>query len=147
VEAEDRRVVFVMPWKGRTMIGTTEADFGGDPDKVTPLDQEVAYLKAIYEKHFPGRDSTVINQWAGLRVLPTATGAAFTRSRETQLPVDNQKNPRVLSIFGGKLTGYRATGEKVMKILKRTLPKKTAKGNTRELKLIDPAVRGESVGA
>ncbi len=139
VEAEDRRVVFVMPWKGRTMIGTTEANFTDDPDKVTALDEEVAYLKAIYEKHFPDRDSTVINQWAGLRVLPAATGSAFKRSRETQLPVDNSKQPRVLSIFGGKLTGYRATGEKVMKVLKRTLPKKTAKASTRELELKDPA--------
>ena len=138
VEADDGRVVFVMPWKGRTMIGTTEASFTGDPDKVTPLEEEVVYLKAIYEQHFPDRDSTVINQWAGLRVLPAATGAAFKRSRETQLPVDNKSQPRVLSIFGGKLTGYRATGEKVMKMLKRTLPKKTPVGSTRKLKLADP---------
>jgi len=138
VEADDGRVVFVMPWQGRTMIGTTEANFTDDPDKVTPLEEEVAYLKAIYVKHFPDRDSTVINQWAGLRVLPAATGAAFKRSRETQLPVDNNSQPRVLSIFGGKLTGYRATGEKVMKILKRTLPKEIPVGSTRELTLIDP---------
>jgi len=138
VEADDGRVVFVMPWQGRTLIGTTEANFTDDPDKVTPLEEEVAYLKAIYVKHFPDRDSTVINQWAGLRVLPAATGAAFKRSRETQLPVDNNSQPRVLSIFGGKLTGYRATGEKVMKILKRTLPKEIPVGSTRELTLIDP---------
>ena len=53
VEADDGRVVFVMPWQGRTMIGTTEAKFTDDPDNVTPLEDEVAYLKAIYEKHFP----------------------------------------------------------------------------------------------
>ena len=139
VEAKDKRVVFVMPWQGRTMIGTTEAKFTDDPDKVTPLDEEVAYLKEIYENHFPGRDSTVINKWTGLRVLPAATGVAFKRSRETQLPVNDTSKPRVLSIFGGKLTGYRATGEKVMKILKRTLPTKTPVASTRELPLKDPS--------
>ncbi|NND98923.1 MAG: FAD-dependent oxidoreductase [Pirellulaceae bacterium] len=139
VEAEDKRVVFVMPWQGHTMIGTTEAKYAGDPDKVTPLAEEVTYLKKLFERHFPGRDSTVINQWAGLRVLPAATGAAFKRSRETQLPIDNASRPRILSIYGGKLTGYRATGEKVMKILKRTLPEKQPVASTRELPLRDPA--------
>ena len=142
VEAEDKRVVFVMPWKGRTMIGTTEAKFDDDPDKVHALDQEVKYLRDIYQTHFPHRDATVLNHWAGLRVLPAATGAAFKRSRETQLPVDNKSAPRLLSIFGGKLTGYRATGEKVMKILKHTLPRKTPVGNTRKLSLKDPASDG-----
>ncbi|MGB7344222.1 MAG: FAD-dependent oxidoreductase [Pirellulaceae bacterium] len=139
VEAKDKRVVFVMPWKGHTMIGTTEAKFDDDPDKVAALDEEVAYLKEVYETHFPDRDSTVINHWAGLRVLPAASGAAFKRSRETQLPVDDDTTPRVLSIFGGKLTGYRATGEKVMKILRRTLPQTSPVSSTRELKLKDPA--------
>ena len=144
VEAEDKRVVFVMPWKGRTMIGTTEANFTDDPDCVTALDRELEYLKAIYEKHFPDRDSTIINHWAGLRVLPAAEGAAFKRSRETQLPVDNESNPRVLSIFGGKLTGYRATAEKVMKELKQSLPRRTPIASTREMKLVDPAGVGKS---
>jgi glycerol-3-phosphate dehydrogenase len=142
VEAEDKRVVFVMPWKGRTMIGTTEAKFDDDPDKVHALDQEVEYLRGIYQTHFPHRDATVLNHWAGLRVLPAATGAAFKRSRETQLPLNDKSTPRLLSIFGGKLTGYRATGEKVMKILKRTLPSKTPVSSTRELALKDPASDG-----
>ena len=138
VEAKDKRVVFVMPWNDRTLVGTTESRFGGNPDQVTPLDSEIQYLKDVYETHFPDRDHSVINQWAGLRVLPVAKGAAFKRSRETMLPVDNQSRPRLLSIYGGKLTGYRATAEKVMKILSRTLPKVTPVANTRELHLQDP---------
>jgi glycerol-3-phosphate dehydrogenase len=138
VEAKDKRVVFVMPWKGHTMVGTTESKFDGNPDEVTPLDTEVQYLKEIYETHFPGRDPSVINQWAGLRVLPAAKGAAFNRTRETMLPVDNPSRPRLVSIYGGKLTGYRVTAEKVLKILARTLPKMTRIANTRELHLTDP---------
>ncbi len=138
VEAEDKRVVFVMPWQDRTMVGTTEAPFQGNPDEVTPLDSEVQYLRDTYQKHFPDRDHTILNQWAGLRVLPVATGAAFKRSRETQLPVDNPSRPRVLSIYGGKLTGYRATAQKIMKILSRTLPRVTPVAKTSELPLEDP---------
>ncbi len=147
VEANDKRVVFVMPWQGRTMVGTTESKFDGDPDEVTPLDTEIQYLRNVYATHFPGRDHSVINRWAGLRVLPAATGEAFRRSRETMLPVDNPSRPRLVSIYGGKLTGYRVTAEKVMKILSKTLPRKTATASTRELFLTDPGGQSsESTG-
>ena len=64
-------------------------------------------------------------------------GEAFKRSRETQLPVDSVTRPRLLTIFGGKLTGYRATAEKVMNLLTRTLPSRTPIASTRELLLGD----------
>lgn len=132
---KDRRAVFVMPWKGHTMVGTTEHAYSEDPANVCALDKEVDYLLHVYGRHFPNGDTTVIDKWAGLRVLPAATGAAFKRSRETQLPVDNEQCPRVLSIFGGKLTGYRATAEKVLAKLERSLPKRTRKARTDELPL------------
>jgi glycerol-3-phosphate dehydrogenase len=139
VEAKDGRVVFVMPWQDRTMVGTTEYKFAGDPDQAAPQQSEIRYLQDTYSDYFPERDASVINQWAGLRVLPAAEGAAFRRSRETLLPVDNPSSPRVLSIYGGKLTGYRATAQKVMKILAKSLPAATAVADTRQLPLSDPA--------
>jgi len=66
-----------------------------------------------------------VDKWAGLR----------KRSRETQLPMDNDAQPRVLSIFGGKLTGYRATAEKVVKQLQRTLPNVAEIARTDQLSL------------
>lgn len=133
---KDRRAVFAMPWKeDRTMFGTTEHLYSGDPAQVHALDEEVDYLIDVYKRFFPGRDTTVLDKWAGLRVLPAATGAAFKRSRETQLPVDSAKRPRLLSIFGGKLTGYRATALKVIDKLSVTLPKKDRRAHTHELTL------------
>lgn len=132
---KDRRAVFVMPWKGHTMVGTTEHAYTADPAKVHALDEEVDYLISVYRRHFPKRPDEVLDRWAGLRVLPAAQGAAFKRSRETQLPVDNPRQPRVLSIFGGKLTGYRATAEKVIDKLRPTLPSRTSVARTDELPL------------
>lgn len=131
----DQRAVFVMPWKGRTMLGTTEHVFDGPPENVKPLEEETEYLLAGYREFFPARSIEVLDAWAGLRVLPAATGAAFKRSRETQLPVDNEASPRVLSVFGGKLTGYRATALKVMKQIRPALPDVQPIGDTSELKL------------
>ena len=136
---QDKRAVFVMPWKnGTTLVGTTEHHYTGAPDAVAPLPQERKYLIDVYQNYFPNRSTEIINEWAGLRVLPTAGGTAFGRSRETQLPVDNQGHPKVLSVFGGKLTGYRATAQQVMHILKRTLPKKDPVIRTSEIPLYSP---------
>ena len=140
---KDKRAVFVIPWKGRTMLGTTEHAYEGDPGQVSVLPEEVDYLLEGYQQHFPDRDTEVIKSWAGLRVLPSAKGAAFKRSRETQLPVDNKQRPRFLSIFGGKLTGYRATAVKVLKTLKPMLPSATAVADTAEVKLTP--VEGDSL--
>ncbi len=61
--------------------------------------------------------------------------SAFKTSRETLLPTDDEHKPRVLSILGGKLTGYRATAQRVMGVLRRTLPTREKQADTRELKL------------
>ena len=134
---QDGRAVFVMPWKeDRTLLGTTEHVYHGDPGQVAPLPMEQEYLLEGFQHYFPSRKAEVIDSWAGLRVLPAAKGAAFKRSRETQLPVDNKNQPRFLSIFGGKLTGYRATALKVMKVLQPTLPSVKAVADTAELRLV-----------
>jgi glycerol-3-phosphate dehydrogenase len=77
----------------------------------------------------------VTEAFAGLRVLPAGAGPAFGRSRETVLHVDRAGRPRVLSIYGGKLTAYRATAEKVMRRLAPSLPARPARASTRTLPL------------
>lgn len=131
----DKRAVFVMPWKGHTLVGTTEYKYQGNPAKVHSIDASVDYLVDLYQQFFPDQDATVLNRWAGLRVLPAQQGKAFKRSRETQLPVDRQDQPRLVSIFGGKLTGYRATALKVLKTLEPSLPKRQRLAHTHELPL------------
>ena len=131
----DRRAVFVMPWHGRTLVGTTETLFTGDPGVVEPLPAEISYLQKTLAHYFPTRALNVMESFAGLRVLPTGDGAAFHRPRETRLGVDDERTPRAITIYGGKLTGYRATAEKVMDRLCAHLPVRRRMGDTRELSL------------
>jgi glycerol-3-phosphate dehydrogenase len=77
---------------------------------------------------------------AGLRVLPSSgpEGGAVsvnTRSRETLLYLDNEGHPRVLTVYGGKLTTYRLTAERVMARLAGVLPVRKVVADTRYLKL------------
>jgi glycerol-3-phosphate dehydrogenase len=136
VEApQDRRAVFLLPWGDHALLGTTEHRYSGDPGSVSVLPEEEHYLLEVLAHYFPRRPATVIDRFAGLRVLPAATGAAFERSRETRLNPDNTRRPRLVSIYGGKLTGYRATAVKVMRMLGPTLPARTAVADTADIPL------------
>jgi len=68
-------------------------------------------------------------------VLPANEESAFRRSRETILYPDRLVRPRLLSIYGGKLTTYRATAEKVISQLAPGLPKRKVIADTRKLAL------------
>jgi glycerol-3-phosphate dehydrogenase len=122
----DGRAVFVMPWHGATLIGTTETPYRGEPDKVHPLPEEEEYLLAVARHYFPAfrhlRRAHITQSFAGLRVLPAATQTAFDRSRETIFSTDREPKPRVLGIYGGKLTGWRAAAAHVLDRIGTSLP-------------------------
>ena len=138
----DGRAVFVMPWHGHTLVGTTETRFRGDPDQVHPHAAERHYLVSVLRHYFAQYAKLdthqLIDSFAGLRVLPAGAGHAFHRSRETLLVTDRPARPRALSIYGGKLTGWRATAEHVCREIAPALPARAARADTRTLKLPSP---------
>jgi glycerol-3-phosphate dehydrogenase len=115
---QDHRAIFVLPFKGGTLLGTTEQVFEGNPDGVAPSEEETRYLLEVIHSHFPHFNHQPSESWAGLRVLPASGKNPFKRSREVQFAETNN----YLAIYGGKLTGYRATAERALKkILKSML--------------------------
>jgi len=136
---EDKRAVFVMPWKGNIMVGTTESFYHGNPAKVHPLAKEKSYLLQTLGYYFPKyrhyNHSDIIDSFAGLRVLPRTEGSAFSRPRDTIFHTDQSDEPRLVTIYGGKLTAYRATAEKLITEFRHVLPDRQAVANTKTLKL------------
>jgi glycerol-3-phosphate dehydrogenase len=135
----DGRAVFVMPWQDATLVGTTETPYRGEPDRVQPLPEEEEYLLAVARRYFPAvRGMTredIQQRFAGLRVLPAASQAAFDRSRESIFTTDRDPNPRVLGIYGGKLTGWRAAAAHVMQRIAPSLDPKPRRAATDQLPL------------
>jgi glycerol-3-phosphate dehydrogenase len=135
----DGRAVFVIPWKGRVMVGTTETPYVGDPSRVAPQSAEVHYLLGVLEHYFPRwrnvSEADLIESFAGLRVLPAGNDRAFDRSRETQLVLDRPTRPRVLSVYGGKLTTWRAVSERALEEIAQSLPQRPAVARTDRLRL------------
>jgi glycerol-3-phosphate dehydrogenase len=136
----DGRAVFVMPWQNdTTMVGTTETRYRGKPDEVLPLENEKLYLLHVLEHYFPRfahfTPSDLVDAFAGIRVLIKKPGHVFHRSREVVFHLDRKVTPRLISVYGGKLTTYRATAEKVMRIASGTLPERSIVADTHTLKL------------
>jgi len=131
----DRRPVFVLPWREATLVGTTEHVFDGDPDEVEVPDADRDYLLDTFGHYFPDTPCKVTDAWSGLRVLPASDGAPASRSRETVLHADDPARPRLLTVYGGKLTVYRATAQKVMQALSASLPQRQAVADTSDLRL------------
>jgi len=129
---QDGRAVFVMPWHGQTLIGTTETPYQGDPAQAAPLDSEIAYLQQVYRHYFPAAQARVVESFAGLRVLPQGDSSLFDRPRDTLI---DASLPRLLTLYGGKLTGYRATAQEVMQTLRRWLPERARCLDTAQLPL------------
>jgi glycerol-3-phosphate dehydrogenase len=127
-----------MPRQDATLVGTTEAVYDGDPGAVQPPASEQDYLCNVLRHYFPalrGGGPEVISAYAGLRVLPRGAGRAFDRPRETIFTMDRPERPRVLSIYGGKLTTWRATAAKVMRRIAGSLPRRRPVAETDRLML------------
>lgn len=138
VEApRDRRPVFMLPHGEATLVGTTETSFDGDPAVVEARPEEIAYLQETVSHYFPGRDTTARAHFAGVRVLPADTSAFVQRTRETTLLPDDARAPRLISIYGGKLTTYRAVATRVVQQLRRVLPPTKTRADTTTLPLTD----------
>ena len=83
-------------------------------------------MSQVLFHYFPTYQGQFIQAWSGLRVLPkqpqkTSVRRFAKQARETVLHVDNSYSPQVISIFGGKLTAYRATAKSVADLAAKRL--------------------------
>jgi glycerol-3-phosphate dehydrogenase len=111
----DKRITFTIPWAKRTVIGTTDTDYDGDPDRVVASGADVDYLLRVANHYFPSTKLTradVLATWAGLRPLIAADSVKTSDvSREHELFTEPGG---VLTITGGKLTTYRRMAREVV---------------------------------
>jgi len=119
--ANDGRVFFVIPWYGRTLIGTTEQEIE-DPDRAAPTDDEVRYLLAGVRNGLPGlpwTEDDVLARFAGVRTLQAEDAenlAAVTR----EFTVLEPKRGVVMPL-GGKFTTARCDAVEIVDHVERQL--------------------------
>jgi glycerol-3-phosphate dehydrogenase len=109
--AVDGRLVFVLPWLGYAWIGTTDVDFDDDPSDVRATPEEIAYLCASVSPYI-GDVGPVAFTNAGVRALVREEGTESSVSRVHKVVAEHDP-VGLISVLGGKLTGFRAIAEQV----------------------------------
>ncbi len=132
----DGRLVLVIPWAGRYMIGTTDLRFEEDPDDARCSMAEMTYLlnevnALIPEARLSERD--VLYTFSGVRPLPYAPGVVEAKVPRSHVLHDHAPSlPGLVTVVGGKLTTFRqlaqdAVDDAFRRLGRKSPPCKTAK--------------------
>jgi glycerol-3-phosphate dehydrogenase len=125
-DVPDGRMIFAIPRGRITYVGTTDTDYTGDKDQVVTTREDAHYLLHAVNETFPDALLTfadIESSWAGLRPLIHEEGkSASELSRKDEI---FESATGLISIAGGKLTGYRKMAERVVdKVIDRNFADK-----------------------
>jgi glycerol-3-phosphate dehydrogenase len=143
----DGRLVLVIPWMGRYLLGTTDIRFDDDPDDARCDADEMAYILGEVNTLVPGANLTpadVLYTYSGVRPLPYAPD-----KKESDVPRTHVLHEHggdlagLITVVGGKLTTYRQLAEDAVDDAFKRLGRKAPRCVTRSLPfpgaLADPA--------
>jgi glycerol-3-phosphate dehydrogenase len=112
----DGRVLFILPWRDLSYIGTTDTDTTESPDHLRVTTEEMVYLLRSANARFPNARlglEDIRGAWAGLRPLLVDRVAA-TASGRTREHAIVQGSGGMITVVGGKLTTYRSMAKEVV---------------------------------
>ncbi len=118
----DGRIIFAIPYEHDfTLIGTTDRDYAGDPAAVRASEEEIAYLLTAASEYFekPVTAADVVWTYAGIRPLYNdGASKAQEATRDYVLKLaGGLGEPKLLNVFGGKITTYRRLAESALELL------------------------------
>lgn len=119
MHGQDQRPVFVFPWEGATVIGTTDLDHGEALDRDARItSDEVDYLLAACAQVFPAAGVTrgdVLSSWAGVRPVVSADAAPTSKPSDEKREHALWVEPGCVTLAGGKLTTFRLLALEVLR--------------------------------
>jgi glycerol-3-phosphate dehydrogenase len=119
----DGRPVFIFPWEGVTLVGTTDVDHSDPLDEEPVISpEETAYLLAAVESRFPSLKLTaedIQSAFAGVR--PVIGSGKIDPSKESRDHVVWEENG-LITVTGGKLTTFRLIAIDVLNAVRHRLP-------------------------
>lgn len=119
LQQPDGRVVFALPYCGHSLIGTTDMPVDRPEDAAITAD-EILYLCAATNRYFMRQiaPDDVRHSFAGVRSLfDDGAASAQEITRDYRLELDEAPGPKLLSVFGGKITTARALAEQALRKL------------------------------
>lgn len=118
----DDRLMFVIPLLGFGWVGTTDTDFTADPSEASATEEDVEYLIRSAGEYVPAiNNAPVLWTNAGVRALVMQEGRESEVSRSHRV----ETGPGLVSILGGKITGYRYIAQDAVDAVAEQLGNKT----------------------
>lgn len=118
----DNRMIFAIPRGNKTYVGTTDTFYDGKPENVRITIADREYLLNAIRYMFPGLDikpSAIESGWAGVRPLIYESGKSPSEiSRKDEIWISDSG---LISLAGGKLTGYRKMAEKTVNLVTKQI--------------------------
>jgi glycerol-3-phosphate dehydrogenase len=120
----DKRVVFVTPFHGYTLVGTTDVPFSEDLDSFGISYHEIEYLLKLINFYFKKQlnPEDIIHCWSGVRPLISMPGHSPQSLNRGYAYNFVQKPAPAISIYGGKITTYRQLSKEIINQLKPVFP-------------------------
>lgn len=131
----DGRLVLVIPWMGRYLIGCTDNLFDDEPDSARAEASEIGYLLNEVNTLVPEAGITaddVLYTYSGVRPLPYAPGVPESKIPRSHVIHDHAKDGSrgLFSVIGGKLTTFRQLSEDAVDLAFRSLGLRKTKTTT-----------------
>jgi glycerol-3-phosphate dehydrogenase len=133
---------FLIPWRGYSLIGTTDKEYPGTPDEYHVTRQSIQELLDTVNRHFgnnnPIQYNDVLFSYGGLRPLLDSQEEdvhTITRKYEIYDHADEGLTG-LITVEGGKYTTSRNLAQNVLKIVEKRLGKKLGKCRTHKQRLI-----------
>lgn len=137
---QDTRPMFILPWNGRYMIGTTDIPYDGTLDEIVIDSEETNYLLNAVNKLIPRAKlvpEDVLWSYSGVRPLPFVGDLDDPSkvSRDHEIVVHKGTSAGLVTLIGGKWTTHRALGDLVTRKVAGLLGRKLAPSTTRDAAL------------
>lgn len=131
-KTEDHRVIFAIPWQGRLLVGTTEAESTLDAEE-TVSKTEAEYLLRHLNPYFvrPFDRSDIVSAMVGLRPLVHSSKSTEMSKLIRDFEIESQPRSGLISVLGGKWTVYRAMAEEAIDTVERFLTGRISGSPTR----------------
>jgi glycerol-3-phosphate dehydrogenase len=126
LSTHDDRMVFVIPWRDFSLVGTTDTDFDDSPDRVWATPDDVAYLLAETRRVLPDprvTEANIVYTYAGIRPLTHEVGKRASAVSRQHRVIAEGPDEGFLSITGTKLTCFRSLAQRVGDEVARRLGK------------------------
>ena len=150
-DGPDGRMIFAIPRGRITYVGTTDTLYKGNLNRVVSSQADADYIIRAVKYAFPSvkvKVDDIISNWAGLRPLIHEDGKSPSElSRKDEIFISEKG---LISIAGGKLTGYRKMGQRIVDLVIKQMEGVTkrsfGKCNTKKIPLTqEPLVNAKAV--